>query len=60
MGFFPLHDMVELMELENRWLRFVQFPWKQKVDDVKDYFGESAGAVNVLRDDELLISINNY
>lgn len=40
MGFFPLHDMVELMELENRWLRFVQFPWKQKVDDVKDYFGE--------------------
>lgn len=34
-GFFPLHDAVELRELEDKWLRMCQAPWKQRVDDVK-------------------------
>lgn len=38
--FFPLHDAVELRELEEKWLRILQPPWKQHVDVVKDYFGE--------------------
>eukprot|EP01038_Epipyxis_sp_PR26KG_P011020 gene11020-14800_t len=38
--FFPLHDAVELMDVEERWLRFCQPPWLQHTDVVKDYFGE--------------------
>jgi hypothetical protein len=38
--FFPLHDAVELRELEEKWLRMFQPPWKQHVDAVRDYFGE--------------------
>jgi len=41
--FFPIHDLVELRELEDKWLRFCQFPWNQDVDSVKDYFGEKIG-----------------
>lgn len=41
--FFPLHDAVELRELEEKWLRMCQAPWKQHVDVVKDYFGEKIG-----------------
>lgn len=41
--FFPIHDLVELRELEDKWLRFCQFPWNQDVDCVKDYFGEKIG-----------------
>jgi hypothetical protein len=43
LGFFPLHDMVELKGLEEKWLRLLQPPWKQHVDVVKDYFGEKIG-----------------
>lgn len=39
-GYFPIHDIVELRTLEEKWLRYVQAPWKQRVDIVKDYFGE--------------------
>lgn len=39
-AFFPLHDAVELRELEERWMRMCELPWKQNVDCVKDYFGE--------------------
>jgi hypothetical protein len=39
-SFFPLHDVVEIKYLEERWLRFFQPPWLQHVDDVKDYYGE--------------------
>ena len=39
-GYFPLHDYVELRTLEERWLRFWQLPWNQPMDDIKDYFGE--------------------
>lgn len=42
-AFFPMHDAVELRELEEKWLRFCQPPWKQHVDIVKDYFGEKVG-----------------
>jgi hypothetical protein len=38
--FFPLHDAVELCDLQERWLRMFQPPWKQHVAPVKDYFGE--------------------
>eukprot|EP01039_Chlorochromonas_danica_P003566 gene3566-3905_t len=41
--FFPLHDAVELRELEEVWLQIWQAPWKQKVDAAKDYFGEKIG-----------------
>lgn len=43
LAFFPLHDFVELRELEEKWIRFVQAPWRQNVDLVKDYFGEKIG-----------------
>lgn len=42
-GFFPLHDHVELHELELKWLQFFQWPWNQPVDDIKDYYGEKIG-----------------
>lgn len=40
---YPLHDLLELGELEIKWLVLFQFPWNQCVDDVKDYFGEKIG-----------------
>lgn len=43
LAFFPLHDIVELKALEEKWIRFVQFPWRQKTDNVKDYYGEKIG-----------------
>lgn len=42
-GFFPLHDNVELRSLECKWLQFFQWPWNQPVDEIKDYFGEKIG-----------------
>ena len=42
-GFFPLHDHVELRELERSWLQFFQWPWNQPVDQIKDYYGEKIG-----------------
>jgi hypothetical protein len=42
-GFFPLHDHVELIPLESSWLQLLQFPWNQPVDNVKDYMGEKIG-----------------
>eukprot|EP01035_Chromulina_nebulosa_P017170 gene17170-22686_t len=42
-GFFALHDNVELRYLEEKWLRIFQFPWLQHIDLVKDYFGEKIG-----------------
>lgn len=41
--FFPIHDAVELRELEEKWVRMCELPWKQHVDIVKDYFGEKIG-----------------
>lgn len=38
--FFPLHDAVELRDVEEHWLRMWQWPWRQHVDEVRDYFGE--------------------
>lgn len=43
LGYSPIHDYVELRGLEDEWLRFLQAPWKQKCDAVKDYFGEKIG-----------------
>ena len=42
-GFFPLHDHVELHELEKNWLQFFQWPWNQPVEQIKDYYGEKIG-----------------
>jgi hypothetical protein len=42
-AYFPLHDLVELRELEKIWLLFFQAPWNQNVGAVKDYFGEKIG-----------------
>jgi hypothetical protein len=35
LGFMPLHDMVELRQLEGHWLTFFDFPWDQPVDEIK-------------------------
>lgn len=43
LAFFPMHDHVELRILEEQWLRFIQMPWNQPLDMVKDYFGEKIG-----------------
>ena len=43
LGFIPLHDMVELQTLEKSWIKFFEWPWKQNVVAVKDYFGEKIG-----------------
>jgi len=40
---FPLHDYDELVGLEKRWLKLMQWPWQQPTDDIKDYFGEKIG-----------------
>ena len=40
LGFSPIHDYVELKAIEEGWLRFIQPPWRQRVDSVRDYFGE--------------------
>ncbi len=43
LAYSPLHDMVELRDLEAEWLTFLDWPWNQPVDKVKDYFGEKIG-----------------
>ncbi|KAG5190771.1 calcium-activated chloride channel-domain-containing protein [Tribonema minus] len=43
LGFFPLHDKVELRLLQRAWFRYVQAPWAQPIQDVKDYYGEKIG-----------------
>ncbi|CAE7581827.1 Ano4, partial [Symbiodinium microadriaticum] len=43
LGFFPLHDHVELHTLEEKWLQFIQLPWNQPTDEIKNYFGEKIG-----------------
>lgn len=47
MAFFPLHDYVELRALESQWIRILQFPWRQRVDAVKDYYGEKIGKLQL-------------
>lgn len=43
LGFFPLHDIVELKLLEQHWFKIFDFPWNTKVDEIKNYFGEQIG-----------------
>ena len=43
LGFFPLHDVVELKLLEQHWFKIFDLPWNTKVDDIKNYFGEQIG-----------------
>jgi hypothetical protein len=43
LSFFPLHDRMELLQLQEKWLQFCQFPWDQPIEEVKDYFGEKIG-----------------
>lgn len=42
-GFFPLHDHVTLSLLESNWIYLFQLPWRQNVEDPKNYFGEKIG-----------------
>ena len=42
-GFYPLHDYVTLGLLESNWIHLFQLPWKQNVEDPKNYFGEKIG-----------------
>lgn len=43
LAYGPLHDMVELRDLESLWLTFVAWPWDQPFDKIKNYFGEKIG-----------------
>jgi len=43
LAYFPLHDVVQLSELQKLWLVLFEFPWKLKVNEIKDYFGEKIG-----------------
>lgn len=37
---FPLHDYEELKSLQLRWLNLYDPPWKQPINEIKNYFGE--------------------
>lgn len=39
----PLHDDVNLRELEAVWITLCQLPWNQATGQVKDYYGEKIG-----------------
>lgn len=39
----PLHDDVNLRELEADWITLFQMPWNQATAKVKDYYGEKIG-----------------
>lgn len=41
--FFPLHDYDALQDLQKKWLKLFQLPWKQPTDEIKNYFGEKIG-----------------
>jgi hypothetical protein len=43
LGCFPIHDKLEVLRLQEKWLVFWQWPWDQPVDDIKNYFGEKVG-----------------
>lgn len=43
LAYFPLHDLVELRELEYSWLLFLQWPWNQPTDKIRNYYGEKIG-----------------
>lgn len=43
LAYGPLHDMVELRELEGEWLTLIASPWEQPFDKIKNYFGEKIG-----------------
>jgi anoctamin-10/anoctamin-7 len=40
LGYFPLHDDEERKRLSADWLTWVQAPWNQPIDAVKEYLGE--------------------
>ena len=40
LDFFPLHDEVELRQLESKWFVFWQMPKETPITLVRDYFGE--------------------
>jgi hypothetical protein len=43
LAYGPLHDMVELRDLESFWLTLIAWPWDQPFDEIKNYFGEKIG-----------------
>lgn len=43
LSFMPLHDTVELRQVEEQWLCIFQAPWKLHLDGMKNYFGEKIG-----------------
>eukprot|EP01038_Epipyxis_sp_PR26KG_P012812 gene12812-17175_t len=40
---FPLQDYDQLDQLQKRWLKIHAPPWKQPVDEIRNYFGERIG-----------------
>lgn len=43
LAYGPLHDMVELRELEASWITLLDWPWNQPCEEIKNYFGEKIG-----------------
>jgi len=42
-GFFPIHDIVELSKLEGKWFVFWMWPSNMPINEIKNYFGEKIG-----------------
>lgn len=40
LGYFPLHDIVELRLLQSKWLTVFSAPYNQPYDMIRNYFGE--------------------
>jgi hypothetical protein len=43
LAYSPLHDYVELRDLESAWLTLLDWPWSQPLDRIRNYFGEKIG-----------------
>ena len=43
LAIYPLHDDDALQTIQDRWLTYLEPPWAQPIDLVKDYFGEKVG-----------------
>lgn len=41
LAYYPLHDKNIVNQLKKSWLSFCVMPWRQPIDDVREYFGEN-------------------
>jgi anoctamin-10/anoctamin-7 len=41
LAYYPLHEKEAVKRLNNNWLSLSVMPWRQPIDDVRNYFGET-------------------